>query len=106
MVPARTISTTSIVSASVTRKPVDEMALDAEPVEHPVDLRPAAMHDDRIDPDLLQQHDVAGEGLAAGAHRVAAVFDDDGLAGIAAEIGHRLGQHRGDQGPDRYARRG
>ncbi len=40
---------------------VDEGRLDLEPVEHGLDLRPAAMDHDRIDADLLQQHDVAGE---------------------------------------------
>ena len=33
--------------------------------------------------------------VAAVAHRVAAILDDDGLAGIAAQIGQRLGQDRG-----------
>ena len=40
---------------------VDELALDLQPIEHAADLRPAAVHDDRIDADLAQQHDVAGE---------------------------------------------
>ena len=61
------------------------------------DLRPAAVHDDRVDADLLQQHDVARErilGHAVG-HGMAAIFDDQGLAGIAAHIGQRLRQDRG-----------
>ena len=66
-------------------------------VEHVGDLRPAAMHDDRVDADLLQQHDVARERISAAgiAHRMPAIFDDEGLAGIAAHIGQRLGQDRG-----------
>src|SRR5205807_3616974 len=79
-------------------QPVDEAALDAEPIEHAVDLRPAAVHHDWVDADLLHQRDVVREGLAAGAHRVTAVFDDDRLAGIAAQIRHRLGEDRGAQG--------
>ena len=61
ILPASTISTISTVAASVTRRPVDELALDLEPVEHRLDLRPAAVHHDRVDADLLEQHDVAGE---------------------------------------------
>ena len=37
------------------------LRLDADLLEHGVDLRSAAVHDDRIDRGLLQQHDVAGE---------------------------------------------
>ena len=97
MVPARTISTTSIVSRVGDPKPVDEPALDAEPLEHLADLRPAAVHDDRVDADLLQQDDVAGEGIAArgAAHRMPAILDDEGVPGIAPHIGQRLGQNRG-----------
>ncbi len=76
---------------------VDETALDAEPVEHAVDLRTAAMHDDRVDAELVQQRDVGGEGLTARAHRVPAVFDDDGLPGVARPMRHDSGQHRGDR---------
>ncbi len=70
-------------------QPVDERALDLQPLQHVADLRSAAMDDDRVHPDLLQQHDVVGE-LPCDrivAHGVAAIFDDDGLAGIAPEIG-------------------
>ena len=76
-------------------QPVDKAALQAEALKHLADLRPAAMHDDRVDADLLQQHDVAGKQIAAGSHRVPAIFDDDRAAGIPAHIGQRFGQDRG-----------
>ena len=67
-------------------QPVDKAALDAEPVEHLVDLRPAAMHDDRMDADLLAAATTsrANESPPPRAHRMPAIFDDEGLAGIAA----------------------
>ena len=92
--PDSTISTISTVAAVGDAQAVDERALDLEPLEHLADLRPAAMDDDRVDADLLQQHDVLREELAERvvAHGVAAIFDDDGLAGIAPHIGQRLRQ--------------
>ena len=55
------------------------------------------MNDDGIDADRLQQHDVFGE-IARQfriAHRMAAVFHDEGLTGIALQIGQSLGQRFG-----------
>ena len=75
-------------------QPVDDAALDAEPFEHMGNLRPAAVHDDRVDADLLQQHDIAGErifGHAVG-HGMAAIFDDQGMPGIAPHVRERLRQ--------------
>ena len=96
MLPASTISTISTVAASVTRKPFDELALDLEPIEHRLDLRAAAMDHHRVDPDLLEQHDIAGEVARQGRrpHGVAAEFDDEGAAGEAPHIGQRLDQGR------------
>ena len=93
-VPASTISTTSTIAASVTRRPSTKRGLDRQPLQHGVDLRPAAMHHDGVDADLLQQRDVAGELLGQGflAHGVAAVFHHDGGAGIAAQERQRLRQ--------------
>jgi CheY-like chemotaxis protein len=91
-------------------QPVDKAALDAEPLQHLADLRPAAMNHDRVDPDLLQQDYVARKrivGAAAifrmavtrkAAHRVAAIFDQDGLTGIAPQIRQSLAENRGFQG--------
>ena len=47
--PASTISTISMVLASVMRRPPANSRLDAEPLEHLADLRAAAMHHHRID---------------------------------------------------------
>ena len=94
--PARTISTTSSIAASVTRRPCDEGGFDVQPLEHGVDLRPAAMHHDRIDAHLLQQRDVAAEaqrGLLL-AHRVAAVLHHDDLVVVALQERQRAGEGR------------
>ena len=76
-------------------KAVNEIAADAEPLQHPADLRAAAMHHDRMDADLLHQHHVAREGdeRIGVAHRMAAIFHHDRRAGIAGDMGHGFGQH-------------
>jgi hypothetical protein len=58
------------------------------------DLRAAAVDDDRVQPDVLQQHDVARELLAQRRilHRGAAVLDDDRLAVELPDVGKRLEQ--------------
>ena len=78
-------------------KPGGEFRLDAEPLEHGRDLRPAAMHHHRIDRGLLQQHDVAGKGFCGFlcAHGMAAIFDDDGFLVILLHMRQRLGQYAG-----------
>ena len=55
------------------------------------------MHHDRVDLGLLEQGDVAGEGLAELeiAHGVAAIFDHDRLALIALHVGQGLGEDAG-----------
>src|SRR5205085_11082412 len=40
---------------------VDDAGLDAEPLEHMGELLPAAVHDNRIDADLLHQDDAGGK---------------------------------------------
>ena len=65
------------------------------------DLRPAAMHDHRLDARLLQHDDIAGEGLGELRidHGVAAIFDDDRLLVVALHEGQSLGQNlRGNAG--------
>jgi hypothetical protein len=91
IVLARTISFTSIVAASVTRNP-PTMVLDAEPLQHLGNLRPATVNNDRVDANLLEQDDVAGERISGCrvAHRMAAVLDDEGAAGVTAHIGQGL----------------
>ena len=86
-----------MVAASVMRRPGGEFRLDAEPLEHGRDLRPAAMHHHRIDRGLLQQHDVAGKRLGGflGAHGMAAIFDDDGFLVILLHMRQRFRQDAG-----------
>ena len=76
---------------------VDEARLHAQLVEHVGDLRPAAVDDDRVQPDELQEHDVAAEALAQAriVHRVAAVLDDDRLAAKFLDVGQRLDEDGG-----------
>ena len=55
------------------------------------------MDDDGIDADGFQQHDILGK-IARSlwiAHRMAAIFDDKGLARITLHIGQCLGQRFG-----------
>ena len=55
------------------------------------------MHDDRVHPGLLQQHDVAREilGKLGIAHGMAAIFHHHGLPVVALHVGQRFGQHLG-----------
>ena len=78
----------------MTRRPPANSRLDAEPLEHRADLRPAAMHHHRIDRGLLQQHDVAREAARQllVAHGVAAVLHDDDLLVVALHVRQRLGE--------------
>ncbi|MPL96411.1 hypothetical protein SDC9_42589 [bioreactor metagenome] len=75
--------------------------LDAELGQHVVDHRPAAMHDDRVHPHLLHQHDVAGEfrHRLVVAHGIAAELHDDHGAGVALQVGKRLGEGPGGGDP-------
>ena len=52
------------------------------------------MDNDRVDADVFQEDDVKGERFLQRfvGHGVAAVLDDDGLAGEAPDIGERLQQ--------------
>ena len=76
---------------------VDELALDLQAVEQGANLRAAAMDDQRVDADLLQQRHVARERYrqVRVAHGMAAIFDDERLAGIAPHERQRFGQHAG-----------
>ena len=72
-----------------------------EPLHVVGDVGAAAVDDDRVEADVLEQHDVGRERLAQRlvAHRRAAVLDHDGAAVELADVGQRL-----EQGLD--ARRG
>src|SRR5207253_999840 len=72
-------------------EPVHEGALDADAVEHLVDLRAAAMDHDRVHADLFHQHVVARDQVAqlGIAHGVAAVLDHEGGVVVPAHIGQR-----------------
>jgi hypothetical protein len=72
-----------------------EVAGDAEPGEHRADLRAAAVHDDRVNPAVAQEHHVGREGRLEHVvgHGVAAVLDHDDLAVQLLEPWQRLREH-------------
>ena len=72
----------------------DELDRHVEPLHVGGDVGPAAVHDDRVHPDVLEQHDVARELLAQQriVHRRAAVLDHDRRAVELADVGQRLEQ--------------
>ena len=79
-------------------QPADELALDAQPLEHRADLRAAAVDHHRIYPDGLEQHDILGEiahrlGIA---HRVAAVFHHHDFLVVALHVGQGFRENAGD----------
>ena len=94
MRPASTISTTSTVGLSVTRRPCTNSLLSCQPLQHAGDLRAAAVHDDGVHARLLEQHDVLGEGRRQRriAHGVAAVLDHHGLPVVALHVRQGFGQ--------------
>ena len=75
-------------------QPALELGVEAEPVEHRLDLRAAAVHDDRPQPGQAQEDDVLRERRLELVvdHRVAAVLDDDQGPAEALEPGQRLDQ--------------
>ena len=76
---------------------LDEFALLADPAEHVLDLGAAAMDHHHVHAHQLQQHHVPGEALleVLVGHGVAAVFDDDGAAVEALDVGQGFGQDGG-----------
>ena len=104
--PTSTMRAMSRVSASVTRRPVDELGDLAQPGHELADLRAAAVDDERPHPDGAHEHDVGGEGrqrlrsvpFASGepaCERVAAVLDDHDLAPEAPDVRQGLDQDAG-----------
>ena len=77
----------------------DELDRQAEALHVAGYLRAAAVHHDRVQPDVLQQHHVARELLAQRLvlHRRAAVLDHDRAAVELPDVGQRL-QQRADVG--------
>src|SRR5210317_1345300 len=77
---------------------LDKAALLADLLKQFADLRAATMHDDGIDADLFQQHDVLRKAALQGFvhHRVAAKLDDHGFSIEGLDIGQRLDQDFGD----------
>lgn len=71
-----------------------ELARDVEALQHPGDLRAAAVDDDRLDADIAEVRNVFGDRALQlfGDHRVAAVLDDDDLVAKTLEPGQRLDQ--------------
>jgi hypothetical protein len=78
-------------------QPGAELGRDAEPVQVRGDLRAAAVHDDRAQPDVAEEHDVLGErALQRGiGHGVSAVLEHDDGAVEAGQPGQRLDQGAG-----------
>ena len=72
----------------------DKLGDDAVALEGFVDLRAAAMDDDHVDAEGAEQDDVKGERLLERliGHGMAAVLDDDGLAGKTPDVRQRLHQ--------------
>ena len=66
-------------------------------LHHGADLRPAAVDEYGLHPHVVHQHDVAHDAHLEVIvdHRVAAVFDDDGLAGIPLDIRQSLDEYIG-----------
>ena len=64
-----------MVAASVMRRPGGEFRLDAEPLQHGRDLRPAAMHHDRIDA-------VCSSSTMSRAKRLGGFFGAHGMAAM------------------------
>src|SRR6185437_10878064 len=75
-------------------QPGGERGLHPEPAEHRVDLRAAAVHDDRAQPGVAQEHQVLRERQAQRlvGHGVTAVLDHDRLAVEPVQPGQRLDQ--------------
>ena len=78
-------------------QPGPEGRLQAELVQVRADLRAAAVHDDRAQARVPEEHDVLREGRAERVvgHRVAAVLDHDGLAVEPLQPRQRLDQRGG-----------
>src|SRR5690554_784724 len=74
---------------------VDEARFNIEFFQQFTDLRPAAVYHHGIDADFFHQHHVTGKGVDQGifSHGIAAVLDDDGLAGEALDIRQGFGEH-------------
>ena len=66
--------------------------LDLQAVEHFANLGPAAVYNNGVCSDLTQKHNIAREqvGQIIIAHGMAAIFDNQCLAGMAAHIRQRL----------------
>ena len=88
-----TSCTTSSVCCVGEAAALDEVGLDAEPAESLGDLRPAAVHEHRVDAEPLEPDDVVEDG-ALFADR-AADFDDDGLADVFADVRQRFEERVG-----------
>jgi hypothetical protein len=75
--------------------PVPKLRDHSQSIQHLIDLRPPAMHDHGVEPDILQQHHILGKSLFQGriGHRMPPVLDDDRLALEGADVGQGLDQH-------------
>jgi len=76
---------------------IDKGAFDAKLGQHLANLRAASMHNNRIDSNRTQQHDIlckVARRLGV-THRMTAIFDHKGSAGIALKVWQRFNQNLG-----------
>lgn len=78
---------------------VDELALLADFFQHIVDLRTAAVDDNDLDADQIEQNEVVNDRVLQLVvdHRVAAVLDDNRLTVVFLNVRKRLNQNVGFQ---------
>ena len=81
-------------------QPVDELGLFAEALHQTGEFRTASVNEDDFDADQREEADVLHDLVLQFFidHGVAAVFDDDALAVVAADIRHGLNEHFGPFG--------
>jgi len=94
-----TRSTTLTVASSVTRMPLDEIGFEPSEVRGAGDGLAAAVHDDRVDADGFEEHDIARHAVAhlwiGRIHETAAIFHHERLAAEPLDVGQRFQQRRG-----------
>ena len=75
--------------------PMAKLGFNAQALEHLIDLGSPAVHDDRIETHIFQEHDILREALFQQriGHRMTAVFNHNGLALERANVGQGFDQN-------------